>query len=100
MTNQLSSLLKRLKFWLFEEREYIYSDNPKRRRQLHNAYVIQALAALTGIMAMAIIPLVVWLINIQGFVLGYLIFSAVAGIFYITINLYVKHLNKQYELNQ
>jgi hypothetical protein len=99
MANPLSCLLRRLKFWLFEERDYIYTENPKRRRQLHNAYLIQAWAALTGITVVAIIPLVVWLIALPNFVIVYLILSAIAGIFYLTISLYVRHLNKLHELH-
>lgn len=99
MINPLSYLIKRLKFWLFEEREDIYAENPKRRRQLHDAYLIQAWAALTGIAVVAMIPLVVWLIALQSFVIGYLIFSAIAGIIYLAISWYVRHLNKQHEPN-
>ena len=99
MANPLSHLTRRLKFWLFEERDDIYAENPKRRRQLHNAYLIQAWAALTGIIVMAIIPLVVWLITVQSFVVIYLISTAIAGISYLSIRWYVRRLNKQYELN-
>jgi len=95
MVNPLSYLLKKLKFWLFEERDDVYAENPKRRRELHNAFLIQAWAALTGIVVMAIIPLVVWLITVQGFVIIYLIFSAIAGIIYLTVSLYIKRLNKR-----
>ena len=99
MINPLSPLIKRLKFWLFEEREDIYAENPKRRRQLHDAYLIQACAALTGIAVVAMIPLVVWLIALQSFVISYLIFSTVALIVYLAISLHVRHLNKQHEPN-
>lgn len=98
MANILSRFIGRLKFWLFEEREDKYAANPKRRRQLHNAYLIQAWAALTGIIVVAIIPLVVWLITLQSFVVVYLILSAVAAILYASTSLYVRRLNKQYEL--
>ena len=99
MTNFLLRVLKRLKFWLFEGRDDIYVENPKRRRQLHNAYLIQAWAALTGIIVILIVPLFVWLISLQGFVIGYIIFSVVAFIFYVTISLYVRRLNKQFEIS-
>lgn len=98
MTNPVRRFAKKLRFWLLEEKEYIYADNPKRRRQLHNAYLIQACAALTGIIAMAIIPLIVWLITLQSFVIGYLISSLIAGAIYLTISLYIRHLNKEYQL--
>lgn len=99
MSNLLLRLVKKVKFWLLEERDDIYAENPKRRRQLHNAYLIQACAALTGIVVIAIIPLVFWFITFKGFVVVYLISSAVAGILYLSINMYIKHLNEQYELN-
>jgi hypothetical protein len=98
MTNLLSRSIGRLKFWLFEEREDKYAENPKHRRQLHNAYLIQAWAALTGIIVVAIIPLVVWLITLQSFVIVYLIFSAIAAVLYASISLHIRRLNKQYEL--
>ena len=99
MANPLSHLLKRLRFWLFEETDDIHVENPKRRRQLNNAYLIQAWAALTGIIVMALIPLVVWLISVQNFVIIYLILSAIAGTFYLTISWYVRRLNRQHDLN-
>ena len=99
MANPMSGFIKRLKFWLFEEKDYVYAENPKHRRHLHNAHLIQAWAAFTGVIVMAIIPLVVWLITLQDFVIGYLIFSMIACFLYLTISLYIKHLNKQYELN-
>jgi len=97
MTNLLSRSFERLKFWLFEEREDRYAENPKRRKQLHNVYLIQAWAALTGIIVVAIVPLVVWLITLQDFVIVYLILSAIAAILYASIRLYIRHLNRQYE---
>ena len=97
MTNPVRRFARRLRFWLLEEREYIYAENPKRRKQLHNAYLIQACAALTGITAFAIIPVIVWLITLKSFVIGYLISSAIAGVLYLTISLYIRHLNKQYD---
>ena len=98
MSNLLSRFVKRIKFWLFEERDDVFADNPKRRRQLHNAYVIQACIALIGIGTVALIPLVLWL-TVKGFVLVYLILTAVAGILYVTISSYVKRLNKRYVLD-
>jgi len=99
LTNLLLRVLKRLKFWLFEERDDLYAKNPKRRRQLHNAYLIQTWTALTGIIVILMVPLFVWLISLQGFVIGYVIFSIVAFIFYTTISLYIRHLNKQFEIS-
>jgi hypothetical protein len=99
MSNLLLRLVRKVKFWLLEERDDMYAENPKRRRQLHNAYLIQACAALTGIVGIAIIPLVFWFVTFKGFVVVYLISSAVAGTLYVTINLYIRHLNEQYELN-
>ena len=99
MSNLLLRVVRKVKFWLLEERDDIYAENPKRRRQLHNAYLIQAFAALTGIGVIAIIPLVFWFITFKGFVIVYLISSATAGILYLSINLYIKHLNERYELN-
>jgi hypothetical protein len=99
MTNALRRFAERLRFWLFEEREYRYAENPKRRRQLNNAYVIQACAALTGIVTFTLIPLIVWLIALKSFVIVYLTSSAVAGAFYLSVSLYIRRLNKQYELN-
>jgi len=98
VSNLLSRFVKRIKFWLFEERDDVFADNPKRRRQLHNAYVIQACIALIGIGTVALIPLVLWL-TVKGFVLVYLILTAVAGILYVTISSYVKRLNKRYVLD-
>ena len=98
MTNLLSRSIGRLRFWLFEEREDKYEENPKRRRQLHSAYLIQAWSALTGIIVVAIIPLVVWLISLQDFVVVYLIFSTIAAILYASISLFVRRLNKQHEI--
>jgi hypothetical protein len=99
MANPISRLLKKLKFWLFEKRDDVYAENPKRRRELHNAYLIQASSVLTGIAVFAIIPLVVWLITVKDFVIIYIIFSAIAAIIYLTVSLHVRHLNKQYEPN-
>lgn len=99
MTNPVTGFLKKLRFWLFEEREFLYSENPKRRKQLNDAYLIQAWAALTGIIVMAMIPLIVWLITVQDFVLVYLIASATAFIVYLTISLHIRRLNKRCELN-
>jgi|GEM_PF-2519795 len=98
MSNFLSRVAKKVKFWLFEERDDIYVDNPKRRRQLHNAYAIQACLVLIGIGTMALIPLALWL-ALKGFVIVYLVSTVVAGILYLTISSYVKHLNKRYEIN-
>jgi dipeptide/tripeptide permease len=98
MTNLFLRFFERLKFWLFEEREDKYAENPKRRKQLHNAYLIQAWAALTGIVVIAIVPLVVWLITLQDFVIVYLILSAIAAILYVSISLYIRRLNRQFEL--
>jgi hypothetical protein len=98
MSNFLSRVAKKVKFWLFEERDDIYANNPKRRRQLHNAYAIQACLVLIGIGTMALIPLALWL-ALKGFVIVYLVSTVVAGILYLTISSYVKHLNKRYEIN-
>ncbi|MGD0160541.1 MAG: hypothetical protein ABSB89_09615 [Candidatus Bathyarchaeia archaeon] len=98
MSNLLSRFAKKVKFWLFEERDDIYAENLKRRKQLHNAHLIQVFIVLIGIGTMALIPLVLWFIT-KGFVFVYLIFTAVAGILYLSIDSYVKHVNKQYELN-
>jgi hypothetical protein len=98
VSNFLSHIAKRVKFWLFEERDDIYAENLKRRKQLHNAYLIQACVALIGVGTVALIPVVLWLTT-KGFVIVYLISTAVAGILYLTISSYVKHVNKQYELN-
>jgi uncharacterized membrane protein len=89
----------RLRFWLFEEREHQYAENPKRRRQLNNVYLIQACAVLTGIVTFAVIPLIVWLVTLKSFVLVYIISSVLAAIAYASIGLYVRRLNKQYQLN-
>jgi len=98
MSNFLSRFARKVKFWLFEERDDIYADNPKRRRQLHNAYAIQACLVLIGIGTVALIPLALWLV-LKGFVLIYLVSTAVAGILYLTISSYVRHVNKRYEVN-
>ena len=99
MTNPVRRFADKLKFWLFEEKEHQYAENPKKRRQLHNAYLIQACAALTGIVTFAVIPLIMWLVTLKSFVIVYLISSFVAAIMYASISLYIKHLNKQYQPN-
>ena len=92
--------LRKLKFWLLEETEDAHMPNAKRRKQLHNATLIQSWAALTGITVMAIVPLVIWLITIQGFVLAYVILSVVALVLYVTISLHVRRLNKRAETGE
>jgi hypothetical protein len=98
MSSFLSRIAKKVKFWLFEERDDIYAENPQRRRQLHNAYAIQVCLVLIGIGTMALIPLALWLV-LKGFVIVYLVSTAVVAIAYLTISSYVKHLNKRYEVN-
>jgi len=96
--NFLSRVAKKVKFWLFEERDDIYADNPKRRRQLHNAHVIQAIMVLIGVGTFTLIPLMLWLAR-EGLAIIYIVSTAVAGILYITISSYVKHVNKRYDIN-
>ena len=98
MSNFLSRVAKKVKFWLFEERDDIYADNLKRRRQLHNAHLIQAIVVLIGVGTFALIPMALWLI-VKGLAIVYIVSTVVAGILYITISSYVKHVNKRYDIN-
>ena len=97
MANFLSRLAKKVKFWLFEEREDIYAENPKRKRIIHNASLIQSILALIGIGIMALVPLVMWLITLRDFVIVYLASTVVIGIVYFTIGSYAKRMNKKTE---
>ena len=99
MSNFLSRIYKKLKFWLFEERDDIYAKELKRRKVLHNVNLIQTCLVVTIIGSMLLIPLILWLLALKDFALIYLFSSLAAGIFYLTVSSYIKHLNKQYEQN-
>ena len=95
MANLLSRVAKKVKFWLFEERDDVYAEKFKRRRILHNASAIQSILALIGIGTAALVPLVMWLITLKDFVIVYLAATATVGVIYFTFGRYVKHLNEK-----
>jgi archaellum biogenesis protein FlaJ (TadC family) len=93
-------LYRKLYYKLFLE-----SDGPqapeqyraKPRRIIHNAVLIQTWAALAGILSIGSIPIVILLITAPHFVIGYLVFCAVAGTFMCIMNEYVRRVNKREE---
>lgn len=98
ISNFFYRLKRRLRRILLEE-----SDDPqapaefrsKPRRQLHNTFLIQSWAAATGIVSIAIIPVIVWLIMVPYFVIGYLVWCTVTAVLWGWFKFKVKKLNEQ-----
>ena len=98
MRNIISNFFYRLHRILLEESDDSQAPaefRSKPRRQLHNAFLIQSWAALTGIVSIAIIPVIVWLITIPYFVIGYLVWCAVTAVLWLIGWFKVKKLNEQ-----
>jgi len=95
MRNPISLFWKWLHYVLFEERDDPHVSNPKRKKIIHNAHLIQAWAALIGILSVGLIPIYVWLITVPGFVIAYLVWCAGMGITNVVSSFYVRHLNER-----
>jgi hypothetical protein len=72
--------------------------NPKRKKIIHNAHLIQAWAVLAGVVSIGLIPLYVWLITVPGFVIAYLVWCAVVGIANVVLSVYMRRLNEKDDL--
>ena len=95
LRNPISLFWKWLHYVLFEEMDDPHVPDLKRKKIIHNAHLIQALAALVGILSVGLIPLYVWLITVPGFVIAYLVWCAVMGITNIVLSVYVRRLNEE-----
>ena len=95
MRNPISIFWKWLHCVLFEERNDPHATNPKRKKIIHNAHLIQAWAALIGVLSVGLIPLYIWLITVPGFVIAYLVWCAVMGITNVVLSFYVRRLNER-----
>lgn len=93
--NPVSLFRKWLHYVLFEETDDPHAPNPKRKKIIHNAHLIQAWAALIGILSVGLIPLYVWLITVPGFVIAYLVWCAVLSIANVVLDVYVRRLNEK-----
>jgi hypothetical protein len=65
------------------------------KRQLHNAFLIQLLAALTGIMVILLVPLAMFLITTPHFVISYLITCVVISVTWGIAQLKVNQMNER-----
>jgi fatty acid desaturase len=93
--NPISLFWKWLHYVLFEEIDDPRVPNPKRRKIIHNAHLIQVWAMLAGIASIGLIPLCVWLITVPGFVIAYIVWCAVMGVANVVLSLYVRRLNEE-----
>ncbi len=92
---------KWLHYVLFEERDDPYVPNPKRKKIIHNAHLIQAWAALTGLVSFGLIPpLFAWLIAVPGFVMVYLAWCVIMGAANLALKVYVHKLNEEEYLKE
>lgn len=95
MRNPVSLFWKWLHYVLFEEMDDPHAPNPKHKKIIHNAHLIQAWAVLAVIVSVGLIPLYVWLITVPGFVIAYLVWCAVVGIANVVLSVYVRRLNEK-----
>ena len=95
MRNPLSLFYRWLHYVLMEETSDPHAPNAKPRKMLHNAHLIQAWAAMAGILSIGSIPLIIFLIQVPFFVVGYLCFCAVAGTAELVGHAWVKRLNER-----
>ena len=95
MRNPISLFWKWMHYILFEEMDDPHAPKSKHKKIIHNAHLIQAWAALIGILSVGLIPLYVWLITVPGFVIAYLVWCAVMGISNVVLSFYVRRLNER-----
>jgi|CryGeyStandDraft_7_1057128.scaffolds.fasta_scaffold160465_1 hypothetical protein len=96
--NPVTPLFSKIRKMLFEETEDPMAPDgcrTKRRRIIHNAYIIQALAVIAGIGSLSVVPLVVIMITIPYFVLAYIVWAFCTGIIWLIIRQYVIRLNNR-----
>ena len=95
MRNPLSLFYRWLHYVLMEETSDPHAPNTKPRKMLHNAHVIQAWAAMAGILSFGSIPMIIFLIQVPYFVLAYLCWCAVMGIGELAGYAWVKRMNER-----
>ena len=98
--NLLTPFFSKIRRILFEESEDPMAPNAcrsKRRRIIHNAYLIQTLAVLAGVGSIAIVPFVVILMTVPYFIVAYIVWALCTGTAWLIIRYYVIWLNRRNE---
>jgi hypothetical protein len=80
-----SALKRRVHQILFEESDHPFAPVRGKRRILHNALLIQGWAAMIGIFAILLAPIMVWFLSVPYLIPGYVCFACVGLIVEVTL---------------